>query len=249
MSFEADSTVRIYNQQTGALLSTTDGNIPTPESLNLGIAGTALVYDTSISAGLGPMRGQRYRIDGSTTIGSLSYTTALADYRKYFMPLRPVTFAVRLLHYGRYGGGAEDTRLQQLFIGDQSLVRGYDVGSFSAGECAGGASGTCPVFDRLVGSRVGIFNLEIRAPLFGPLGLLSQSFLPVEIGAFVDAGTAWTRDETPDWAGGDRASVSSYGGTARINLLGFAIGQVDFVHPNDRPQRDWLWQFGLTQSF
>jgi outer membrane protein assembly factor BamA len=165
------------------------------------------------------------------------------------MPVRPVTVALRLVHFGRYGGGGEDPRLQELFIGDQNLVRGYSVSSFRASECLGGAPDSCPAFDQLVGTRVGIGNLEVRAPLFGPLGLISRSFLPVEIAAFFDAGTAWTGQESPDWAGGERPTVTSHGATMRLNLLGFAIAQVDLAHPNDRPRRDWLWQFGLTQSF
>jgi hypothetical protein len=249
ISFEGESTTRTYDSFTGSLLAVSTEDLAAPDSIHLGVSSAAFVYDTSISAGLGPVVGQRYRIESGTSFGTLSYTTTLGDYRRYFMPLRPLTFAARILHYGRYGGSAEDSRLQPLFVGDQMLVRGYDVGSFSAGECADAPADTCPVFDQLIGSRVGVVNFELRVPLFGPLGLLSRSFLPVEIAAFVDAGTAWTSADLPDWAGGDRNSVSSHGATMRINLLGFAIGQVDLVHPNDRPLKDWLWQFGLTQSF
>jgi hypothetical protein len=250
IAFEAESTIRIYDRNSGSLLQITEETLPSDDSINMAVSSAAVVYDTSISAGLGPILGQRYRFEGSTSLGNLSYTTALADYRRYFMPVRPLTIAVRLIHFGRYGGGGEDSRLRELFIGDQSLVRGYNVGSFSASECLGGApEDTCPAFDQLVGTRVGIGNLEVRAPLFGPLGLVSRSFLPVEIAAFFDAGTAWTGAENPDWAGGDRPTVTSQGATMRINLLGFAIGQVDLVHPNDRPLKNWLWQFGLTQSF
>ena len=249
ISFEGESLVRVFDAQTGVLVAARDEPLAAPESLRMGVSAAALVYDTSISAGLGPILGQRYRLEGSTSVGSLSYTTALGDYRRYFMPLRPLTIALRLLHYGRYGGGAEDSRLQEIFIGYQTLIRGYDVNSFSASECADGAPGTCPVFDRLIGSRVGVANFEVRAPLLGPLGVLSQSFLPVEVAGFFDAGTAWTSGESPDWAGGDRTTVTSHGVSMRVNLFGFAIGQVDLVHPNHRPQRDWLWQFGLTQSF
>lgn len=247
ISFDGERTTYLYDRFTGALLDIQDEDLPTDESLRMAVSSAAFVYDTSISAGLGPVLGQRYRVEGGTSVGSISYTTALGDYRRYFMPVRPITIAVRVLHYGRYGGSAEDPRLRLLFLGDQMLVRGYDVNSFSASEC--GTGNSCPVFDRLIGSRLGVANLEVRAPLFGPLGLLSQSFLPVEVGAFLDAGTAWLNGEKPDWAGGDRRSVTSHGITVRINLFGFAIGQLDYVHPNDRPQKDWLWQFGLTQSF
>ena len=70
------------------------------------------------------------------------------------MPIRPVTIAARVLHYGRYGSGAEDQRLYPLFVGYPDLVRGYDTGSFSASECGTQANGSCPVFDSLVGSRM-----------------------------------------------------------------------------------------------
>ena len=51
------------------------------------------------------------------------------------VPVRPFTLAARLLHYGRYGSDAEDSRLQPLYLGWPGLVRGYTVGSFDASEC------------------------------------------------------------------------------------------------------------------
>ena len=71
-----------------------------------------------------PILGQRYRLEVTPTIGSLSYVGVLADYRKYFMPVRPFTLAARVLHYGRYGSGGEDGRLQPLVLGDS---RGWYV--------------------------------------------------------------------------------------------------------------------------
>ena len=59
----------------------------------------------------------------------------LADYRKYFMPVRPFTIALRGMHYGRYGRDSEDARLSPLYLGYPGLVRGYDVSSFDANEC------------------------------------------------------------------------------------------------------------------
>jgi hypothetical protein len=77
----------------------------------------------------------------------------------------------------------------------------------------------------------------------------SESFLPVEVAAFFDAGTAWGNGLRPDWLGGERHTVTSHGVSMRINLVGLAIGQVNFVHPNDRPARDWIWEFNLVPTF
>ena len=169
----------------------------------------------------------------SPTVGSLQFFTALVDYRKYLMPVRPFTLAGRILHMGRYGRSADDARMYPLFIGYQSLVRGYDIGSFDANEC-GGSSSTCPVFDQLVGSKVLVGNLELRFPLFGVLGLGTGYYgaLPIETALFYDAGVAWTGSDGAQLFGnGSRQIVSSAGVALRMNLFGYAIGEVDFVKP------------------
>jgi len=111
-----------------------------------------------------PILGQRYRFEVSPTVGGLKYVGVLADYRRYVMPIRPITLAGRVIHYARYGSGGNDPRITPLFIGYPNLVRGYDVNSFSASEC-GNNGATCPVFEQLVGSRIGVANLELRLPL------------------------------------------------------------------------------------
>ena len=82
-----------------------------------------------------PMLGQRYRLEVAPTRGSVRFNSVLADYRRYFMPAPFFTIATRVMHYGRYGSGAEDPRLTPLYIGYPALVRGYDVDSFSATDC------------------------------------------------------------------------------------------------------------------
>ena len=94
------------------------------------------------------------------------YSGALVDYRKYFMA-RPFTLALRGMHYGRYGRDSEDSRISPLFIGYANLIRGYDVGSFSVDECEITATSSCAQFDRLIGSRMLVSNIELRAPLIG----------------------------------------------------------------------------------
>ena len=34
-----------------------------------------------------------------------------------------------------------------------------------------------------------------------------------------------------------------------VDLLGFAIAEIDYVRPLDRPGRGWLWQFSLRPGF
>jgi len=168
------------------------------------------------------------------------------------MPVRPFTFAVRVLHVGRYGKDAEDNRMFPMFIGYSSFVRGYDRGSFQAGECTNGtANDPCPVFDQLFGSRILIGNAELRFPPFGLLGVGGGYYgiLPVEAGIFYDAGVAWTQADRAKMFGGTRNLVRSAGISFRMNLLGYAIGQMDIVHPFDRPQKNWMVRLSLTEGF
>ena len=214
-------------------------------------ASFALVHDNSYYGATGPILGDRWRLEADPTFGGLQFFTTYVDYRKYVMPLRPFTLAVRALHIGRYGRDAEDQRIYPLFIGYQSLVRGYDRGSFQTSECTGGSATSCPVFDQLWGSRMLVGNIELRFPPFGLLGAGGGYYgiLPIEAGIFYDAGVAWTQSEGARLFGGTRNWVRSAGVSLRMNLLGYAIGQMDIVHPFDRPQKNWMVRFGLTEGF
>ena len=129
-------------------------------------------------------------------------------------------------------------------------MRGYDTNSFSASECGTAGDGSCPAFDRLLGSRLLVFNLEARFPLlalFGAKNLYGP--IPVEVGGFFDSGVAWDSGSKPDLFGGDRQLVKSVGATARLNLFGFAILQVDYAKPLDRPGKSAFFQFNLLSGF
>jgi hypothetical protein len=92
--------------------------------------------------------------------------------------------------------------------------------------------------------------VEGRLQLVGRVGLYQTAQIPpIEFGGFYDAGLAWTSDEQADFLDLIRSPVSSTGISARVNLLGFAVFQASFVHPIDRPQRKWLWEFGLVTGF
>ena len=257
ISFGRELDTIAYDPFTGQLLSEDRHNLDAPSGISFADASAALVYDTALFGPTSPILGQRYRFEVSPTVGGLRYTGVLADYRRYVMPIRPITIAGRVLHYGRYGPGGADPRITPLFIGYPNLVRGYDVNSFTAAECGTVTShiatiGQCPVFDQLIGSRVGVANLEVRVPL---LGLFNRRNLygpiPVELIGFSDWGVAWTATEKANFLGGDgtRHVVQSYGAGARINVLGFAVVEIDYLKPRDRPQKGWSWVFNFSPGF
>ncbi|MEX2272469.1 MAG: BamA/TamA family outer membrane protein [Vicinamibacterales bacterium] len=250
ITFDTELRIEIFDPFTGQLLSREEEDLDDPKALNLGEVSAALVYDTSIGGVTSPILGQRYRLELGQTAGSLQFTTLLADYRRYLMPLQPITFAVRGLHYGRFGGDSENPLMTPLFIGYPHFVRGYDIGSFESRECATGPAGDCDAFDRLIGSRLLVGNFEVRAPLWGLFG--GDNFygpLPIEIAGFFDYGVAWNRGSKPDILGGERAAARSYGAAIRANLFGYAILEIDYVKPIDRPLKGWFWQFSLRPGF
>jgi Tol biopolymer transport system component len=254
ISFDRELHTTAVSLETGELIIDDEEDLGAPGSLNLGLGSAALVYDNSFYGATSPILGQRYRLEAAPTFGSLSYVGALVDYRKYFMPVRPFTFATRLLHYGRYGSDGEDSRLQPLFLGHAGLVRGYSFGSFDGSECVPLPSDPegCPVFDQLLGSRMVVGNAELRFPLLGVLGLGSGYYgaFPLEFAVFGDAGLAWdTANEPSVFGSGPRDPVFSAGVGLRINLLGFAVAEIDLVRPFDRPGKGWIWQFEFQPGF
>jgi Tol biopolymer transport system component len=253
ISFDAEERTEVFDLATGQQLAEDNTDIESPSALNLGTAAAALVYDTSIFGGTSPVKGRRYRLELGGTAGGLGYGSLLGDFRQYYQIARPLSIAGRMLYTGRFGGDARDPRLQDLFIGHDSLVRGYSANSFTASECGPAAqqTGACPVFDQLLGSQMAVANAEVRVPVLGALGVIrTPGVPPVETALFYDAGVAWTSADKASFLGGSRSPVSSYGASLRVNLLGFAIGQISLVHPNDRlNNRNWSWEFSLLPGF
>jgi hypothetical protein len=240
----------IYSPVTGQLLLSRTNKTSTGDPLILGTSSVAFVSDTSSFGATSPVFGERYRLEAAPTFGTLNFTSVLGDYRRYIMPVPLYTVAGRLLHYGRYGGGSSDPRLYPLYLGQPTLVRGYDVGSFSANECVPNAVSGCPVFDRLLGNRLLVGNVEFRFPLLRPFKPARQSygFLPVEAAVFADGGVAWhTPQSTTSLSGAD--GVASVGATFRVNLFGSAVLQFDIVRPLQRPRAGVVYQFNLTPGF
>jgi Tol biopolymer transport system component len=243
ISYDNSVETQAVSLNSGTLLENSTQNFPSASAINLGSAGSALVYDDSYFGATGPILGTRYRLEADQYLGTLIWTNVLVDYRKYVIPLRPFTLAGRVLHLGRYGKSSEDNRLYPLFLGYPDLVRGYQYGTFSSQET--------DIFNRIIGSKIIVANFELRFPLLGLFGIGEgyYGFLPIEFGGFFDAGLAWNRYNKPWFTGGDRKPVSSTGLVARINLFGYLIGEVDFVRPLNRPDKGWLWEFNFSQGF
>ena len=247
LGLKQDVRTRTYSLQTGQQIDQIDSELGSFPDLNLGQFSGALVYDTSIFGVTSPIRGSRYRLEMLQSTGSLSFTGVLADLRTYRMPKRPVTFAFRGIYYGRFGSDAENERLPALYLGYSGLVRGYESGSFESGECGLQPDGSCPAFDRLVGSRIALANAEMRVPLWSLLG--RENFygpLPVEVALFGDAGVAW--GHVVGYNESDHEPVTSVGAAIRGNAFGFAVIEVDFVRPLKR-DIGWVWQFSIRPGW
>jgi WD40 repeat protein len=240
----------IYDAYTYQLINYYELGLPAPASIKYGFVSTALVYDSSLFGACSPILGQSYLLQVQPTFGNLNFISVLADYRRYLIPKKPFTLAFRVLHFGRYGKGSDDPRLWPLFLGYETLVRGYDYTTFEYREF----DETNPQFfdfDRLLGTRMLVANVELRFPVFKVLGLGRGYYgiWPLEFLAFYDIGTAWFSREKPSWFGGNKKPVSSAGVGLRTNLFGALVLGFDYVYPFDRPLKGWHWQFTITPGF
>jgi hypothetical protein len=201
ISFSQEIETRRYSRTTGALIETATERVPAPATVVLAEAAATIVYDSSVSGPTAPVLGRRSRFEVAPTAGDLSFVTVTADYRQYLMPASPLTVAYRVRHVGRYGRDAADERLLPLLWTLRDLVRGFTLRDAPAAQ------------------RFVVGNVELRAPLIGPLGLLRQSTaLPIDAFVFADAGTFATAQPPRR-----RATLTSVGAGARLNAAGFVF--------------------------
>ena len=171
-----------------------------------------------------------------------------------------MTFAFRSLFYGRYGKDAEDRqRISPLYLGQETLIRGYDANNFGPEECTPVNNTTtvtgCAEIERLLGSKIGVANLEMRFPLFGvrEFGLINFPYLPTDIAPFFDAGVAWAKGDSPDFTFSrdtpKRVPVFSTGISARMNILGYMVLEAYYAYPFQRPQRGAHFGFVLSPGW
>jgi len=236
---------------TGQLLAEDRQKIELGQPLTLGELNFGFVQDTAAFGATGPVLGHRSRLEVAPSWGDLRFTQVIADARHYVMPLGAWTIAGRFLHIGRYGADAESFRLSPLFVGFPNLVRGYDIGSFDIDECPGLFESRCALVENLIGSRLLVTGVELRAPILGAFtGKLEYGPIPAEIIGFFDAGVAWDERSRPSGIGnGTRPWARSFGAGLRVNALGYMILELAGVRALDRPNDGWRFVFGVRPGF
>jgi Tol biopolymer transport system component len=236
---------RTISLETGRTLQDQRYSEPGGEPATMGEIAMAFVGDTAVYAPTGPIMGGRYRFEVAPSVGGLSYTRVLADYRRYLMPVKPYTIATRLMHLGQYGRDAHDPRLVPTFLGSRYFVRGY---GWSDLRCEWDASGRCTSFDDLLGSRLFVGNFEVRAPLLGLFtGDLTYGMFPLEGFVFADSGVVWSRGKDGSQPM-TRRFVNSFGAGIRINAGGMPL-EFAVVRAMDAPARGWSFDFGFRTGF
>jgi hypothetical protein len=84
------------------------------------------------------------------------------------------------------------------------------------------------------------------------LGLISRSFLPLEVSPFVDAGVAWSRGDAPTLAvergAARRVPVFSTGVSFRTNLGGIAVIEAYYAYPFQR-ELGGHWGFQIAPGW
>ena len=232
-SFRRDAYNNYFYQ--GLQLGQDREKLESPEGFNLGQVHLAYVGDNSQFGLTSPINGQRFRFQVEKVFGANDYYGVLADYRKYIF-IKPFTFAFRGLHYGRYGGNAENGFFNRLSLNNDFLVRGYNAGSFVS---EGGGDNVLNV-NNLQGNSIAVANAEIRFPLTGPekLALFKSGFLFSDLNLFADAGIAWDSDRNIEmsWEPKYNAStpIVSAGASVRINLFGYLVLEPYYAIPFQR---------------
>ena len=236
------------------------------DPFTLGWAAAAIVGDNSSFGFASPVRGQRYRVEAQQNVGTVNFVQLTLDYRRYLSFHRNVTLAVRGLHWGRWN----ETSLANVqgglfpfFLGEEPLMRGYAFESFDLYDCSFfGSDGYfdpgntgCPEFDRLIGHRIAVANVELRIALLGNerMGLIRLPYVPTEMSFFMDAGLAWDASREPtikfSRSRSERVPVMSVGISFRFNILNAFIFETYYAHPFQNSTAGSHWGFQLTPGW
>ena len=204
----------------------------------------AFVGDTTMWREWAPYTGSRYRIEleqSFPALGSeLSLTNVIFDARRYFGLGRRPTIAARLLLGGSFGNDRS-----YFYLGGIDTLRGYN-------------------YEELVGTRIGLLNLEVRVPFIDVLHFgwpIQWTLGGIRGIAFADVGGAWS-----DWQYGPKNPFrifvreknrirlddvkASIGAGLRLQLGFFSIDFAAAWHTDlSRVEPGMKYHLGLGQSF
>jgi len=230
-----------------------DTTLPT---INYVTPTAAFVSDNTLFGNTGPVMGRRMRFQVAQSLGKLNFTDYLVDYRRYDpIIFNTLTFATRFLSSMSVG---RDENFFPKYIGRPDYVRGYDRANFNYFDCTSiiGAQSTCNN-QQLAGSRVAVFNEELRFPIIRRFDVGSSFGLPPLDGLlFYDAGLAWSKGITPHLGNApegfdpnkDRWPLTSWGAGLRVNLFNLAILRWDYARPLTGGRKP-NWTFSLGASY
>jgi Tol biopolymer transport system component len=253
--YHSDQQLQISSMATGRVLESEQvearGGAPT----TVAEAGAALVRDTTVFGPTGPLMGSRYRLEVAPAAGDLMYTTVVADVRRYLMPVRPFTVAMRLVHTARYGEDGNDPRLMPSYLGSSYFVRGHRQ---DLRYCRPDSTRVCG--DDLLGNRMLVGNLEVRFPIWGLLSRqIEYGMFPLDAFFFADGGmisgfgsgdpgsgsSAGSRLQVP---GSRQTRISAVGGGIRANAGGLPL-EVGWIRALDGPRPRWQFDLGFRVGF
>ncbi|MYB00513.1 BamA/TamA family outer membrane protein [Candidatus Poribacteria bacterium] len=234
----------MYSQPFSYNFQTTRTFDPYDDRGLLTMGSIAFVGDTTMWREWAPYTGSRYRIEleqSFPTLGSqLALTNAIFDARRYFGLGRRSTLALRLLLGGSFGDDKS-----YFYLGGIDTLRGHN-------------------YEDLVGTRIGLLNLEIRIPLIDVLHFgwpVRWSLGGIRGIVFADLGGAWS-----DWQYGPENPfniIVREGNRIRLDDVKAAIGigmrlrlglfSVDFAAARNtdltRLEPGFKYHFGLGQAF
>jgi len=230
IGFDARTTTTTIAVANGATLSDDTTHRAGAPSATMIQTGAAWVYDTSVFGPASPVLGARFRFAFAPAFGDLSVLTTVVDARRYFMPLRPLTLAVRGQGVARSGADANDARLLPLIWNMRDVVRGFDTDN-----------------DTVRTARFAVANVELRAPLVGLVHRdVNYGALPIEALVFGDCGRFWM--PTSDVSTLTARTLCSAGAGARINAAGL-IFEFDAVRPFGVSSDGWRIGINFLPGF
>jgi len=233
IAYDLESITSEFSSLTGQLTNSSTSISSAAPSATLFETGAALVYDTAVFGPTSPILGRRYRLAIAPTFGSLSFTTLTADVRRYMMPVKPLTIAMRVMHVGRYGSGADDPRLLPLVWTLRDVVRGY-----------GDTGPAVSSLTYLSADRMIVANVEARFPIPGIFnGRPQYGPLPLEGLIFSDAG----KFSSPGTPASSWPLLRSVGAGVRLSAAG-VIFELDAVRPLDQTS-GWTFAFNFRPGF